>query len=153
MQATFLKAILIGALSAMPLIAETIGDQEIQYNTTDPKELKDLKDSAEVSKGFVELLDAQDYGKSWSQASAYFQATVPQQDWVIMMEKLRKPLGNLQKREISDQRVAKDPANLPKGDYMVLFYRSKFANKDNAYELVTLVKEDGVWKVLTYQVN
>ncbi len=153
MRSTFLKAFLIGSLSALPLIAATETTQEIQYNTTDPKELKDLQDSAEVSKAFVELLDSQDYTKSWSSASSYFQATIPQQDWTVMMEKLRKPLGKLLSREISDQRTAKDPANLPKGDYMVFFYRSKFANKENVYELVTLVKEDGVWKVLTYQSN
>jgi hypothetical protein len=125
----------------------------IEYITKDPKELKDLQDSAIVSQSFVEVLDSENFGKSWSQASAYFQAAISQAEWEKTMNTSRKPLGKLIKREIADQRTSKDPQNLPKGDYMVLFYKSSFAKKERAYELVTLVKEDNQWKVLTYQIN
>lgn len=153
MNKLFTTFFLLGSMATISLSATTAAPQEIEYTTKDPKELKDLQDSAKASQNFVELLDSESFGKSWGSASAYFQATINQDEWNSAMEKLRKPLGKLIKRDISDQRTAKDPGNLPKGDYMVMFYRSKFANKDAAYELVTLVKEDGVWKVLTYQVN
>jgi hypothetical protein len=145
-------------LSAVPLLATAEATtsnptQGIEYVTKDPKELKDLQDSAKISQSFVEQLDAADFGKSWSAASSYFQAAISQEEWETGMNTARKPLGKMIKREIADQRTAKDPENLPKGDYMVIFYKTSFDKKERAYELVTLVKEDNEWKVLTYQVN
>lgn len=138
-------------VGALPSTAAAV--QEIQYNTTDPQELKDLKDTVQVSESFLESLDSGNYNGSWERASRNFQSTIPEGEWNSAMGKIRKPLGQVVHREIADQRVAKNPARLPPGDYMVLFYRSSFSNKANAYELVTLVKEDGQWKVLTYQVQ
>ncbi len=150
MKALFAALALMGTMSLAGTATET---QEIQYNTTDPSELKDLKESLNTSKNFVELLDQENFGSSWTNASTYFKMTIDQSSWQEAMTKLRKPLGKLINREIADQRTSKNPENLPKGDYMVVFYRSSFQNKKQAYELVTLFKEDGEWKVLTYQVN
>lgn len=143
--------IALALTGSMSLAATTT--QDIQYKTTDPKELRDLTESLKTSQDFVELLDQENFGSSWSRASTYFKMTIDQAGWQEAMSKLRKPLGKTISREIADQRTSKDPENLPKGDYMVVFYRTSFANKKAAYELVTLVKEDGQWKVLTYQVN
>lgn len=158
MNKLFFATLLIGTTPLLGLsegspVAAAGSNQEIEYITKDPKELKDLQDSVKVSQNFVEQLDSANFGKSWSSASAYFKAAISQEEWEKSMNATRKPLGKLIKREIADQRTSKDPENLPKGDYMVLFYKSSFDKKEHAYELVTLVKEDNQWKVLTYQVN
>jgi len=125
----------------------------IEYKTQDPQELKDLHDSAIVSQRFVELLDASEFQKGWNEASDYLRIVTPQGEWDKFMEISRKPLGGLVSRKIANQRTAKNPPNQPSGDYIVLFYDTDFANRKNAHELVTLVKEGGEWKVYTYQVN
>ena len=100
------------------------------------------------------LVDNGTYGDSWEIGSATFKLTIPKDRWVTLMEQIRKPLGSVQKREILDQRTAKDPKGLPPGDYMVFFYDTSFSEKGVAHELVTMVKEnDGQWRVLTYQVQ
>ena len=40
--------------------------------------------------------------------------------------------------------TAIDPSGMPKGDYIVMFYKTVFSHK-TAYELVTLYLEDGQW--------
>lgn len=153
----FTACLTLSSLAVLSLPATTVdsptGTQSIDYKTSDPKELKDLQDSAKASQKFLELIDSQEFGKSWNTASSFFKVTIDQDEWNTNMNNTRKPLGNLISREIGDQSTSKDPENLPKGDYMVMFYRSVFSNKPKAYELVTLFKEDGEWKVLTYQVN
>ncbi|HEY4832201.1 MAG TPA: DUF4019 domain-containing protein [Waddliaceae bacterium] len=114
----------------------------------------DLQASAEAAEGWFKLIDRENYDQSWDKSSATLQLLVPKKDWRKLMEGIRKPLGTMKSRQIIEQRPAKDPAGLPKGDYMVLVYKSSFSSKPSANELVTMVKEsDGRWKSLTYQVK
>lgn len=114
----------------------------------------DLEASAEAADGWLQLLDRENYDQSWEKSSATLQLLVPKKDWRKLMEGIRKPLGEKKTRQMIEQRPAKDPAGLPKGDYMVLLYNSSFTAKPTAHELLTMVKEsDGRWKTLTYQVK
>ena len=114
----------------------------------------ELANSAEAADGWLKLLDRENYDQSWEKSSATLQLLVPKKDWRKLMEGIRKPLGEIKTREMIEQRPAKDPAGLPKGDYMVLLYKSSFSAKPTANELLTMVKEsDGRWKTLTYQVK
>lgn len=112
-----------------------------------------LKASAAASLSWLQLLDRGDYGKSWDDAAALMKLTVPKNDWIQILNKMRKPFGSVKSRQVADQRTAKDPQGLPKGDYMVLFYNTEFSSKSGAHELVTLYFDDGKWNVLTYQVD
>lgn len=113
---------------------------------------KALEASAAASLTWLGLLDRGDYGKSWDTASAIMKLTLPKDQWITILNKVRKPLGSVRSRTVLDQRTAKDPHGLPKGDYMVMFYKTVFSSK-TANELVTLYFEEGTWSVLTYQVN
>lgn len=119
----------------------------------DTVKLKSLEDAAAAAKTWLALVDTDKYAESWDQASRIMQLTIHKDEWVKVMNKTRKPLGNLLERNVLDERTAKNPHGLPPGDYMVMFYGSDFAHKKNIKELLTLHLEDGKWKVLTYQVN
>lgn len=112
-----------------------------------------LQASAAASLSWLGLVDNGNYGKSWDDASTIMKLTVPKDEWITILTKIRKPKGSVRSRQVLDQRVAKDPQGLPKGDYIVMFYKTDFTGKAGAHELVTLFLEDGKWSVLTYQVD
>lgn len=114
---------------------------------------KTLEASAEASKKWLDLVDKNHFPESWDQSSSLMRLTIPKDEWVHILDKVRKPLGNVQARVVADQRTAQNPKGLPPGNYMVMFYKTTFAHKKDAAELVTLYSEDGNWKVMTYQVN
>lgn len=112
-----------------------------------------LEASAKASLAWVALLDKGKYAESWEDSATLMKLTVNKDDWIKVLDKSRKPLGNVVSREVIDQRVANDPQGLPKGEYIVMFYKTTFGHKSMAYELVTLLLEDGKWRVLTYHVS
>ncbi len=124
----------------MPLQAQQTIEQQVQA-------------SSDASDAWLEFVDQDRYGESWDKASDLFKLTIPKGDWVALLNKVRRPLGNKTSREMVDIRTAKDPQGLPAGDYMVILYNSSFSSKPSAHELVTLRLEGGEWKVLTYQVK
>lgn len=114
---------------------------------------KALEASAEASKKWLQLVDQGKYAESWKQSSGLMRLTIPADEWVHVLDSVRKPLGSVQSRTVADQRVAENPKGLPPGHYMVMFYKTSFSNKKDAAELITLFSEDGDWRVMTYQVN
>lgn len=111
-------------------------------------------ESATAAREWLELIDQKKYVESWHAGSKTLQMSVPQKYWVTLMTRIREPFGLVKKRTVLEQKEAKDPKGLPKGDYMVLFFDTSFSERQAARELVTLVQEsDGKWRVLTYQVQ
>lgn len=122
---------------------------------TENKELEiNVASSSNAAKTWLNLIDNVEYDESWNATSSITQNRISKKSWVTILNKTRKPLGLVKTRNVLDQRTAKDPKNMPKGDYMVFFYNTSFTNKANAYELLTLYLEpDHQWKVVTYQVD
>ena len=110
--------------------------------------------SLDAAKQWLQTVDKGEYSKSWKTGSLTFKLTISEQHWNKLMKAIREPLGSVVSREPFEQRPAINPKGLPEGNYMVVFFKTKFQKKDNAHELVTLVQEsDGNWRVLTYQVQ
>lgn len=112
-----------------------------------------LEASAMATQAWLDKIDKGHYGESWDSASDLLKLTMTKDDWQKLLEKTRKPLGALKSRQVVDQRIAKDPKGLPAGDYIVMVYKTTFAKKADATELVTLFFQDGSWHVLTYQIG
>lgn len=112
-----------------------------------------LEASAMATQAWLDKVDKGHYGESWDNASELLKLTMTKDDWEKLMEKTRKPLGAVKSRQVVDQRVAKNPKGLPAGDYIVMVYKTVFAKKADATELVTLFLQDGSWHVLTYQIG
>lgn len=112
-----------------------------------------LQASAIAAKNWLGVVDNGRYDESWNEASALMKLTVSKDEWVRIMNKTRQPLGSVRSRDVVDQRTAFNPKGLPAGSYMVMVYKTSFANKASAYELVTLFQDSGQWRVLTYQID
>lgn len=117
-------------------------------------EVDPLQAPESAAEKWVQLLDNGNYAGSWDAGSKTFQTTIPKNRWEILMEQIRKPLGEVTERKVLDHRIAQDPAGLPAGEYRVIIYQTQFSKKGSARELLTLtLGEDGVWRILTYQVQ
>lgn len=112
----------------------------------------ELEASANAAKAWLASVDSNRYADSYDKMSSLSKFTVKKDEWIQIMEKTRRPFGSVTSREVQDQRTAIDPSGMPRGDYIVMFYKTKFSHQ-TGYELVTLYREDGKWTVLTYQVD
>jgi Protein of unknown function (DUF4019) len=112
-------------------------------------------DAAEKSaQAWLVAVDAGKYGKSWDMASAFFQSKVSKAKWESSLQSVRAPLGALQSRKLKSATYTTDLPNVPKGEYVVLQYRTSFANMKSGVETVTPMKEtDGTWKVSGYYIR
>lgn len=110
--------------------------------------------SAEIAKDWLKLVDDGKYAESWNSASLRTKMTIQKGEWEQIMEATRKPLGRTLSRAISVQQIVENPKGLPVGQYMMIVYKTVFANKSEGTELVTLVLgDDNRWHVMTYVVN
>ena len=113
-----------------------------------------LIESAKVANDYVNMLDQGQYVQSWTKGDQIFQHTINKEEWTKALNDNRKPLGKVKSRKLKDQRPAMNPQGLPRGAYMVVEYDTSFEQAPNSGELLTLRRgSDGVWRVLTYQVN
>lgn len=127
---------------------------EASSNKQDAEMAAWMIEAARAAQEYVNLIDQGKYADSWKQGAKLFQRTISQPEWATALNMVRGKLGAVKSRTVKDQRPAWDPKGLPKGPYMVVEYNTSFEKVPNSGEVLTLMREqDGVWRVLTYQVN
>ena len=96
------------------------------------------------------LLDRKDWGTAWDASSGVFRENVPLGAWMDNVPRLRDPLGKFIERDAGEA-VYKKTLGTRQGDFVTVFFNSKFANKADVVETVTTVREpDGRWRVTGY---
>lgn len=114
-------------------------------------EADSVKKAQESAQAWLASADAGQYGATWDQAAAPFQQSVKKAEWEQGFGSLRAPLGKLEKRTLISASYTKELPNAPAGEYVVLQFRSQFANKGEAIELITpMLEKDGSWRVSGY---
>ena len=99
-------------------------------------------------------IDLGNYETSWQQASAYFRGAVTEKNWTDALNGARKPLGNLISRKVTKTTSAKSLPGAPDGNYLVMQFTTSFANKKNAVETMTFMREkDGNWRAAGYYIK
>ncbi|MCJ0764117.1 DUF4019 domain-containing protein [Variovorax terrae] len=97
------------------------------------------------------LLDTQSWNQAWQQAGQLFRSTIPLAQWTEGIPKARAPLGALQERQPETVGYKTQLPGRPDGEYVTVVFASKFANKPDAEEIVTMAREtDGQWRVTGY---
>ena len=98
----------------------------------------------ETARRFLTLVDAGRWDDSYRMFGAAFHKLNTPQVWASVSEKVRVPLGAVSSRRfLSQQDLPAPPAG-----YIVVQFRTDFANKDNATETVTLERENDGWQVV-----
>ncbi len=101
---------------------------------------------------WLALLDDQKYEESWNQAGSMFRDQVPQQQWTDALKKSREPLGPLVSRTASRVQLTTSLRGAPDGEYAIIHFTTSLRNK-SITERLTLVKEDGRWRVAAYAIH
>ncbi|MBG94753.1 MAG: hypothetical protein CL793_05820 [Chloroflexi bacterium] len=112
-------------------------------------------DSASLSATkWLELIDSQNYKKSWETASIAFQNQIGVDDWISTAMTAREPLGKVISRELTNQTYKTSLPEAPDGEYVVMEFTSSFTNKKSAIETITpMLDEDGQWRVAGYYIR
>ncbi len=116
---------------------------------------------------WLELLDHGKYSESWAEGSALFRARITERSWESKVQIFHDAVGAIVWRDVLGVSSVADPAGLPRGQYAVVHYRSKFSNtgqstdatagqtaaKSEYQETVFLLQENGLWRVATYDIK
>lgn len=114
------------------------------------------QESAAVDKAgqWLALLDSGDYNASWREAAEFLQGKVTEQKWVETMTTVRKPMGSLLSRKVKSTHFRTMMPEALKGKYLIIDYKSSFANRKAVVESVTqMMEKDGSWRVAGYHLD
>ena len=104
-----------------------------------------------ASSSWLLLVDELKYSNSWEQTSSFFKNAVSKEQWEQSLNSIRLPLGILENREILSTRYKTSLTGAPKGEYIIIIYKTKFEKTEKSIETVTLKKDnDGCWRVSGY---
>jgi hypothetical protein len=100
-----------------------------------------------AAQNWLTEIDSGQYAQSWQDSSTFFQGAVSQQKWESELTAVRKPLGDLESRNLEFAQYATQLIGVPDGQYVVMRFKASFANKKSAVETVTFMLEtNGQWK-------
>lgn len=111
----------------------------------------DVSIAKDVAKNWLSLTDSGKYAESWDAASKSFKKAITKADWVKDLESVRSPLGAVKSRNLDSATFTTKLPDAPDGQYVVIQYKTDFANKPANVETVTVTRDDdGSWRVAGY---
>ena len=97
------------------------------------------------------LVDRGEYARSWEAAAPFFQESVSNQLWDILLNQVRAPLGAVRSRRLRGLSHETTLPEAPPGHYAVRQFATDFAARLGARELLTLSEQgDGSWRAAGY---
>jgi hypothetical protein len=115
--------------------------------TADEGKEKAAKQSA---REWLALVDRGEYKASWKAAATFFRSQIDSAKRESAVASVRRPLGVVEERHFQSARYTRELPGAPDGEYVVLQFQTKFANKAEAIETVTPAMDGGTWKVTGY---
>lgn len=100
--------------------------------------------------GFLHLIDAEEYAESWQIAADLMKEKVNKQEWIEKLTRARTLSGTLIERSEEDVSYSTTAKDSPDGEYISLTFASKYQRAESVTEFVTVMLEDGQWKVAGY---
>lgn len=112
---------------------------------------KDKADKATaVAMEFLQLIDADKYSESWQMSAGLMKERVSEEEWVEKLTKARTISGALVERKEKDSTYSTTAKDSPDGEYISLVFDSKFQRAENVAEYITVMLDQGHWKVAGY---
>ena len=108
-------------------------------------------EARKAAEQWLALIDAGKYIESWKETAPFFQRAVPKDEWAFKGKRIRESFGNLISRKLKSAQSTKSIPGAPDGEYVIIQFDTSFANKKEAVETITPMKDkDGRWKVSGY---
>lgn len=99
---------------------------------------------------WLQLIDAGEYTKSWQQADVLFKSQLSKTNWSSALNSVGAPLGKVVSRsQISAQDYSSLPG-APKGEYLIVQFKTQFIAASPSIETLTLSKSSGQWRAVGY---
>ena len=140
--AMFAITLAIVLMSAQP----TGADRPAEATATANPQAAELEATA---RAFLEMVDRKDWLGSYAATSPRFRSVNTLENWADASQQAYAPLGALIERGEASVRFL----NAPPEGYQEVVFTSRFANRDEVEESVTLEKIDGSWKVVGVMVD
>jgi hypothetical protein len=107
-----------------------------------------------VAERWLVNVDSGRYGQSWEEAAPYFREALAKTQWEMLLDTARGPLGVTIGRKIRSATYTRVIPGAPEGEYVVIQYDTRFANRPQSVESVTSMRgKDGTWKVAGYHIR
>jgi hypothetical protein len=110
--------------------------------------------AADAAEPWLALVDRGEYSQAWETAAGFLKDQAERREFIKVVGDKRKPLGKLISRRLESKQYATSLPGAPDGQYVVLQYKTSFANKKSAMEtVVPMLDTDRKWRVSGYQIN
>ncbi len=126
------------ALTTLPQVASTPPSTPITSPAAPNSEAVD------TARQWLALLDQGNWDESYRATGSLFRKRNTAKVWATVSEKVRTPLG----AAVSRTFVSQENLPAPPHGYEVVKFRTRFANKTEAIETVTLDRENGGWRIV-----
>lgn len=111
------------------------------------------KDAEIIINQFLKLTDAHDYKSAYGLYSKLLKDRIKEDTYIKMGKLVSDPLGNMVQREVISTANPDEIAGIQR-PFVVYVYQTKFSKVSGVWaEVVTVVAEDGDWKLYGYQVG
>ncbi len=134
-------------------VAPAGGTSENKVEKANPQEVQAVKAATAAAEQWLKIIDAGSYGQSWEEMATLAKSAVTRDQWIKDAAPL-KLFGSVQSRKLLSAKYTTSLPGAPDGQYVTLQFQTAFANKKQALETVTPMKDkDGRWRVSGYFVK
>ncbi len=102
-----------------------------------------------LARKWLALVDAGDWNGSWNETGQAFKALNTSDRWADVSRSARAPLGAVVSRKV----MSEENVPAPPYGYQVVKFRTSYANKVDAVETLSLVRENNSWRVVGYTIE
>jgi hypothetical protein len=118
------------------------------------KQIEAEKNAIAAADLWLKLVDQDQYSRSWETAAEFLKNSVARRDFVKALNTSRKPLGEVQSRQLDSKKFVTSVPGGPDGQYVILQYKTSFAGKKAVVETVTpMLDADKKWRVSVYYIK
>lgn len=129
----------VAALALLPQPASAPAQSAASVSPSQPEVVRSARD-------WLALVDAGRWDDSWRATGKSFRSNNTSKVWADVSEQVRVPLGAV----VSRADLSQESVPAPPHGYQMVKFRTSFANKPNATETLTLVREGEAWRVVGY---
>ena len=133
----------LGAYALAALFGSTVAPSAAPVATAAESPDPAGRAAIDAARSFLALVDAGDWSRSYAATAQTFRKNNSEALWAESSRQVYPQLGALRDRTLAGADFV--PAR-PDGAWIVKF-RSRFANRENAVETLSLERDDGTWKV------
>ena len=139
-----------GAIIMSVLLATILLTTSMQASTHAAPTSQQAETEVEQSaRQWLALVDAGNWNDSWAATGLAFKELNTSETWASVSEEVRTPLGAVTSRKW----LRRQHLPAPPYGYEMVEFRTSFEGRPETTETVTLVREGGGWKVVSYLIG